>query len=84
MVPGLGILRRPCRPRSPVTFPIRAYRGDRDLYPRTCRGPPSFYFLTFEQNQRNAYREVLIAGDLSMGDVKRAAAQFVASKVNRL
>jgi hypothetical protein len=35
---------------------------------------------TFVHNQRNVYREVLIAGDLSMGDVRRAAAQFVASK----
>jgi hypothetical protein len=39
---------------------------------------------TFVRNQRNVYREVLIAGDLSSGDVRRAAAQFVASKVNCL
>ena len=37
--------------------------------PRTSLLPVS---LIFEQNQRNVYREVLIAGDLSEEDVYRA------------
>jgi hypothetical protein len=32
-------------------------------------------FLNFEQNQSKIYREVLIAGDLSPGDVDRARSQ---------
>ena len=85
MDPGLGIFRHYRHFGSPVTFPIRANRGDRDFRPRTCRGPVSWCFLTFEfeQNQRNVYREVLITGDLSREDVKRAGAQFAESKVDR-
>ena len=34
--------------------------------------PSSLYFLIIEQSQRNAYREVLVAGDLSEKDITRA------------
>jgi len=43
----------------------------------------AFTFLIFEQNQRMAYREVLIAGDLSQDDVDRATAQLGAFQVSR-
>ncbi len=39
-------------------------------------------FLIFEQNQRLVYREVLIAGDLSPGDVERATRQLGAFQVS--
>jgi len=45
--------------------------------------PPSRASLTSEQNQRNVYREVLIAGDLSQEDVDRAASQLGAFQVSR-
>jgi hypothetical protein len=38
--------------------------------------------LTFEQNQREVYREVLIAGDLSQDDVGRANKQLKAFQVS--
>jgi hypothetical protein len=38
--------------------------------------------LTFEQNQREVYREVLIAGDLSQDDVGRANKQLGAFQVS--
>jgi len=49
------------------------------------RARPAFslYLLTFEQNQRKVYREVLIAGDLSQDDVARATAQLGAFQVSR-
>ena len=37
-----------------------------------CHRLASLYSLTFEQNQRKVYREVLIAGDLSKEDVDKA------------
>jgi len=40
-------------------------------------------FLISEQNQRNVYREVLIAGDLSQEDVDRAISQLGAYQVSK-
>jgi hypothetical protein len=39
--------------------------------------------LIFKQNQREIYREVLIAGDLSQEDVSNAINQFWAFKVSQ-
>jgi len=77
MVPFRSILRRPHRPGPPNTIPIRTHHEDRNFYPRTCRGPASLFFLILQQNQSNAYHEVLIAGDLSQDDVTRADPQVV-------
>ena len=50
------------------------------------RARPRFFLhpLISEQNQRRAYREVLIAGDLSQDDVARATAQLGAFQVSQL
>jgi len=70
MVPVLRFLHCPRYPGSPVTFPVRTHNRHQNLHPRTCRRPTSFpHFLIFEQNQREVYREVLIAGDLSREDL---------------
>jgi len=75
MVLVLSILRHPHHSGSSVTFPIRPHHGDRNFHPRACHaGPASLYVLNFEQNQSKAYHEVLIAGDLSEGDVRQADA----------
>jgi hypothetical protein len=50
---------------------------------RAAGSPLSFAFLTFEQNQRKEYREVLISGDLSQDDVGRATDQLGAFQVSR-
>ena len=74
MVPVLGILLNPRNSGFPVTFPIWTHSGHRSFHKRTCRRPASFwYFLIFDQNQREVYHEVLIAGDLSAGDVNQAS-----------
>ena len=73
MVPVLRILHRPRHPGPPVTFFIRTDRSDQYFHRCTCRRSASWYFLIFEQNQYKAYREVLIAGDLSKEDEGRAA-----------
>jgi len=73
MVTILGILRRPHHPGSPVTLPIRTHHGDQNLCQRTCNRPAfSFFSLIFRQMQQNVYSEVLIAGDLSEGDILQA------------
>ena len=55
-----------------------------ETFPRVCTtNLPLYIFLTSEQNQRAAYREVLIAGDLSQEDVNRATAQLGAFQVSR-
>jgi len=80
MVPILRILRRPRRPGSPVTLPIRTDHRDQDF--RRCtyhKLASKFSPLIPEQNQRNAYREVLIAGDLSEEDVSQAEADGIFS-----
>ena len=70
MVSLLSILRHPCHPGSLVTFPIRTHHGDRDFHKRTCHRPAStLHLLIFGQNQKKVYREVLIAGDLTPGEV---------------
>ena len=75
MVTVLSFLRRPHHPGSHVTLPIWTHCGDRDFHKRACYRPSSsLYFLIFEQNQRKAYHEVLIAGDLSKEDQDRAYA----------
>jgi len=75
MVPILRILRRPRHPGSPVTLPIRTDHRDQDFRRRTYHKLGSkFSLLILEQNQHNAYREVLIAGDLSEEDVSQAEA----------
>ena len=70
----LNFLRPPRYPGCRVTFPIRTHYGDRDICNRVCRRPAFLYFLIFEQNQNKVYHEVLIAGDLSDEDKKRATA----------
>jgi len=69
-VPVFRIRRRPCHPGCPVTFPVWAHHGDQHLRPCACHRPTSLRFLSFEQNQRETYHEVLIAGDLSEEDVR--------------
>ena len=51
---------------------------------RPAHLPLSCPFLTFEQNQRMVYHEVLVAGDLSQDDVNRATAQLGAFQVSRV
>jgi len=80
MVHILGIIRRPRHPGSPITLPIRTHHRDKNF--RRCayhRFAFKFSFLTPDQNQRNAYREVLIAGDLSEDDVNQAEANGIFS-----
>ena len=48
---------------------------------RTTDLPLPCVFLIFEQSQSKTYREVLIAGDLSQGDVDRASNQLGAFQV---
>ena len=73
VVPVPGVLRHTRRPGSPVTFPIRTHRRDRNFRRCTCCGPASFlYFLIFEQNQHIVYHEVLVTGDLSEEDIQWA------------
>ena len=75
MVPVLRILRHPRYSGSHVTFHIRSHHGDRNFRPRAChRLAASLCFLSIEQNQRKAYHEVLIAGDLSEADISQAGA----------
>ena len=75
VVPVLDVLHRPRDFGPPVGSPIRTHHGDRNFHRRTCHGPVSLLcFLIFEQNQHRAYREVLIAGDLSTEDEGRAIA----------
>ena len=70
MIPIPSILRRPRHPGSPITFPVRTYHRDRNFRQCMCYRPISLRFLTFEQSQSYAYREVLIAGDLSQEDLE--------------
>ena len=80
----LGILRRPCNPRSCVKLPIRTYHRDQYVRKRTYHRHAIFlHFPIFEQNQRNSYREVLIAGDLSQEDIGQATTQLGVSQVSR-
>ena len=44
---------------------------------RASYGSVSLHFLIFEKNQNKAYREVLIAGDLSQEDLKQAESHVV-------
>jgi len=85
MVSVLRILHRPCHPGPLVTFPIRTHHGHQNFYPRVChRSRVASYFLIAEQNRREVYREVLIAGDVSKEDVDRATAQISVWEVSRL
>ena len=80
MVRILRILRRPRRPGSPIALPIRTHHRDQNLRRCTFHKPASkLYFLIPEQNQHNAYREVLITGDLSEEDVNQAEANGIFS-----
>jgi len=72
MVLVLNILRRPHHSGSGIAIHIWSYYGDRNFRPRACHIPASLCFLSFEQNQRKAYYEVLIAGDLSEEDIRQA------------
>ena len=83
MVSINSILHCPSRPSSLPPFPIWPYHDDRNLHSSATRGPPSsLCFLTFEQNQRTTYREVLITGDLSPDDISRATERTSALKVS--
>jgi hypothetical protein len=79
-----SVLHRPRSPGSHVTIPLWSCYGHPNLGPRKEYRPCLFprVFLIFEQNQRTAYREVLIAGDLSQGDVDRARNQLGAFQVS--
>jgi len=46
--------------------------------------PPPAHLLIFEQSQYKAYREVLIAGDLSSDDIAGANVQYQAFTVSLL
>ena len=83
MVPILSILCGPYHPGPPVTFPIRAHHEDRNFRPCASHGLDSLHFLILEQGQRKVYREVLIAGDLSMDDVSSAASELGAYQVSQ-
>ena len=73
MVPVFSVLRLPHHPGPPVTFPTWTHNGNQNFRPRTYHPLASFLQpLIFEQNQREVYREVLIAGDLSKEDIYRA------------
>ena len=85
MVPVHRVFCRPGHPGSPLTFHTRTHHGDQNFRPRAGHRTVSFlHFLMFEQSQREIYREVLIAGDLSQEDVDRAAAQLGAWVVSLL
>jgi len=72
MVLVLSILRRPCRPRPPVTLLVRTCHRYQNVRQCTCHRPTSFRLSpNFEQNQRKVYHEILIAGDLSEEDVNK-------------
>ena len=73
MVTVLDVLHHPRHPGSCVKFYIRTHHRDQYFRQRTCYGPASLNFLTFKQNQRKVYHEVLIAADLSREDEDRAA-----------
>ena len=73
MVPILRTIRHPRHPGSTVTIHIRTHHSDQHICRCTCHRPTSFSnFLSFEQNQRKSYREILIAGDLADGDLVRS------------
>lgn len=53
-----------------------------ETFTRVRAAAPSLYIvLTFEQNQRTTYHEVLVTGDLSQDDVSRATDQLGAFQV---
>ena len=84
VVAVLGILRRPCHPGSRIEFPLWTDHRDRRLRKRTCNRSAFFSCsLILEQNQGKAYREVLIAGDLSQVDIGQATIQLGEFKVSR-
>ena len=75
MVTILNILCYPRHPGSLVTICIRTHCGDQSFCPRSYHKPASkSNFLIPEQPQRKAYSEVLITGDLSEEDIRRAGA----------
>ena len=72
MVPILRTLRHHRHPGSPVAIHIRTHNSDQHFHRCTCHRPTSLYFLNIEQNQHEVYREVLVVGDLTQGDVNQA------------
>jgi len=83
VVSVLRVFRCPRHPGSTVTFPVWTDHRDQNLHSCTCHRPASFlHFLTFEQNQRESYHEVLISGDCSQEDLDRADKRFWARGVS--
>ena len=72
VVPIHRILRRPHHPASHTAFPIRTRCVDRNFRGCTCHRPSSLYQLILGQSQHDVYREVLVAGDLSVEDIIQA------------
>ena len=84
MVHILSILRRPDHPGSLVTLLIRTHHRDQNF--RWCtyhKSASKFYLLIPKQNQRNAYREVFITGDLSEDDINQAKAHGIFPTTDR-
>jgi len=78
VVPIHSILCHPRHPGSLVALHIGTHCGDQSFRPRTYHKSASkLGFLIHEQNQREVYSEVLIAGDLSEEDISQAGAHGI-------